>query len=216
MMLASRGRGLQRKCKRCIDVVVSALTLTIAFPLLAVIALLVRVKIGSPVIYRQTRPGVEGQTFTICKFRTMSDARDSAGQLLPDAERLLPFGALLRRTSIDELPEFWNVFCGEMSLVGPRPLLVRYTSFFSEDERLRLNVRPGITGWAQVNGRNDASWDERLAHDVWYVRNWTLAMDVKILLITIARVLRRRGVVVDPSSTMLNLDDERRNRDPVG
>src|SRR5664280_308360 len=216
MMLASSGRGLQRKCKRCIDVVVSALTLTIASPFLAVIALLVRIKIGSPVIYRQTRPGVQGQTFTICKFRTMSDARDSAGQLLPDAERLLPFGALLRRTSIDELPEFWNVFCGEMSLVGPRPLLVRYTSFFSEDERLRLNVRPGITGWAQVNGRNDASWDERLAHDVWYVRNWTLAMDVKILLITIARVLRRRGVVVDPSSTMLNLDDERRNRDPVG
>jgi lipopolysaccharide/colanic/teichoic acid biosynthesis glycosyltransferase len=216
MMLASRGRGLQRKCKRCIDVVVSALTLTIAFPLLAVIALLVRVKIGSPPIYRQTRPGVEGQTFTICKFRTMSDARDSAGQLLPDAERLTPFGALLRRTSIDELPELWNVFRGEMSLVGPRPLLVRYTAFFSEDERLRLKVCPGITGWAQVNGRNDASWDERLAHDVWYVRNWTLAMDVKILLITIARVLRRQGVVVDPSSTMLNLDDERRNRDPVG
>jgi lipopolysaccharide/colanic/teichoic acid biosynthesis glycosyltransferase len=140
----------------------------------------------------------------------MTDAKDSAGQLLPDSERLTRFGSFLRRSSLDELPELWNVLRGEMSLVGPRPLLIRYTPFFTEAERVRFIVRPGITGWAQVNGRNSASWDERLAYDVWYVHNVSFRVDLTILILTFVRVLRKQGVVVDPSSQMLNLDEERK------
>jgi len=162
------------------------------------------------VVFRQTRPGRDGEPFTIFKFRTMADGLDADGQLLPDADRLTRLGRVLRTTSLDELPELWNVIRGDMSLVGPRPLLVRYTPFLREEERLRLAVRPGITGWAQVNGRNNAAWDERLALDVWYVRNWSLALDLKILARTVRGVLRGDGVVVDPSSTLANLDDERR------
>jgi lipopolysaccharide/colanic/teichoic acid biosynthesis glycosyltransferase len=140
----------------------------------------------------------------------MSNDRDSEGELLSDAERLTPLGRALRATSIDELPELWSVLRGDMSLVGPRPLLIRYTAFMTDEERARMSVRPGITGWAQIHGRNDTPWDERLARDVWYVQNWTFALDLRILARTILGVLRGDGVVVDPSSTMLNLDDERR------
>ncbi len=178
----------------------------------AVLAVVIRKKLGSPILFRQTRPGKQGQPFEIVKFRTMTDERDADGVLLADAARITPFGAKLRATSLDELPELWNVVKGNMSLVGPRPLLMRYTEYFSADERLRFLVRPGITGWAQVNGRNTSTWDLRLGMDTWYVRNRSTLLDIEILCATLARVVRRSGVVVDAESVMLNLDDERRSR----
>ena len=178
----------------------------------AVLAVVIRKKLGSPILFRQTRPGKQGQPFEIVKFRTMTDERDADGVLLADAARITPFGAKLRATSLDELPELWNVVKGSMSLVGPRPLLMRYTEYFSADERLRFLVRPGITGWAQVNGRNTSTWDLRLGMDTWYVRNRSTLLDIEILCATLARVVRRSGVVVDAESVMLNLDDERRSR----
>lgn len=178
----------------------------------AVLAVVIRKKLGSPILFRQTRPGKQGQPFEIVKFRTMTDERDADGVLLADAARITPFGAKLRATSLDELPELWNVVKGNMSLVGPRPLLMRYTEYFSAAERLRFLVRPGITGWAQVNGRNTSTWDLRLGMDTWYVRNRSTLLDIKILCATLARVVRRSGVVVDAESVMLNLDDERRSR----
>ena len=204
------GRRAREGAKRAADVAASAALLAGLSPALAFTAALVRWRLGGPVVFRQTRPGRDGEPFTIFKFRTMADGLDADGQLLPDADRLTRLGRVLRTTSLDELPELWNVIRGDMSLVGPRPLLVRYTPFLREEERLRLAVRPGITGWAQVNGRNNAAWDERLALDVWYVRNWSLALDLKILARTVRGVLRGDGVVVDPSSTLANLDDERR------
>lgn len=181
-------------------------------PVMLVTAALVRWRLGGPTLFRQDRPGRNGRIFRIAKFRTMTDLRDVHGKLLPDAARLTMFGRALRSTSLDELPELWNVVKGDMSLVGPRPLLVRYSPFLTEEERSRFSVRPGITGWAQVNGRNDTPWSERLAYDVWYVRNWTFRLDVKILMLTLLRVLRREGVVADPGSVLANLDDERRSR----
>jgi len=178
----------------------------------AVLAVVIRKKLGSPILFRQTRPGKQGQPFEIVKFRTMTDERDADGVLLADAARITPFGAKLRATSLDELPELWNVVKGNMSLVGPRPLLTRYTEYFSAAERLRFLVRPGITGWAQVNGRNTSTWDLRLGMDTWYVRNRSTLLDIEILCATLARVVRRSGVVVDAESVMLNLDDERRSR----
>jgi len=156
---------------------------------------------------------LDGEPFNMFKFRTMNDIRDGDGDLLPDGERLTRFGRWMRSSSIDELPELWNVLRGDMSLVGPRPLLLRYTKYFTDEESLRLDVKPGVTGWAQINGRNTAAWDERLAFDVWYVRNLSICLDFKILLHTSARVFRRQGVVVDPESLMLNLDDERQGQD---
>ncbi len=198
--------------KRALEVVLSGFTgVALAVPML-IVAWAVRSRLGSPALFRQTRPGRDGKPFDMVKFRTMTDARDESGALLPDRERLTPFGAALRRSSLDELPTLWNVVRGEMSLVGPRPLLMRYTEFFSREERRRLLVRPGLTGWAQVNGRNSASWDERLAMDVWYVRNRGFRVDVKIVMQTIGRVLTRSGAVADPESVMQNLDDERRGK----
>lgn len=208
-LLAPRRPRLDRG-KRALDVAVSALALALLTVPIGGLAVVVRQKLGSPVLFRQERPGLREKPFVLYKFRTMNDARDVNGELLPDRDRLTPFGAFLRRTSLDELPELWNVLKGEMSLVGPRPLLTRYTPYFTEEERLRFLVRPGITGWAQVNGRNTASWDDRLAMDVWYVRHPSLMLDLKILGMTISRVLRRSGVVVDARSTMADLDDARR------
>jgi lipopolysaccharide/colanic/teichoic acid biosynthesis glycosyltransferase len=196
--------------KRLLDAVVSAVALAILAVPMAVVAILIRKKLGSPVVFKQMRPGRDGRLFEMYKFRTMTDARDAEGRLLRDGERLTKFGSLLRSTSVDELPELWNVLKGQMSLIGPRPLLTRYSEYFTEEENLRTVVRPGITGWAQVHGRNTASWDERLAHDVWYVKNYSLGLDAKILFLTIQKVFRRQGVVVDPESIMKNLDDERR------
>jgi lipopolysaccharide/colanic/teichoic acid biosynthesis glycosyltransferase len=200
------------RLKRLGDIAGSAIGLMVfSVPMLGV-ALLVRVSCGSPVLFRQQRPGKDGVPFQMLKFRTMTDRHNEEGELLPDSQRLTRVGAFLRMTSLDELPELWNVLRGDMSLVGPRPLLMRYTQFFSGIETARLDVRPGITGLAQINGRNAASWDERLAWDVWYVRHFSLLLDVKILVKTILRVSRRDGVVVDPESVMLNLDDERKLR----
>ena len=196
--------------KRVLDIGVAAVVLVVSSPVLATAAAVVRLRLGGPVLYRQERPGMDGQLFRIVKLRTMTDERGPDGHLLPDADRLTPLGVALRRSSIDELPELWNVLRGDMSLVGPRPLLPRYTPYLRGDEALRLSVRPGITGWAQVNGRNDSPWDVRLAHDVWYVRNWSFRLDLQILLRTVSGVLTSRGVVADAESVLANLDDERR------
>lgn len=170
---------------------------------------LIRVRLGGPVFFRQTRPGRGAVPFELIKFRTMTDARDANGVLLPDAQRLTAFGRILRATSLDELPELWNVLRGDMSLVGPRPLLMRYLPYYTEQEQKRHQVRPGLTGWAQLHGRNTVSWNERLALDVWYVENRTLMLDFKIVLQTVVSVLKREGVVIDPGAVMQDLDMER-------
>lgn len=195
--------------KRAFDVAASLAALLVLSPLLLVTAVLVRTMLGTPVLFRQQRPGRHEQPFRILKFRTMTDERDSSGLLLPDSARLTRFGRLLRRTSLDELPELYNVLRGDMSLVGPRPLLMRYLPFYSLRERLRHTVRPGITGWAQINGRNCLSWDERLEHDIWYVEHQSIRLDVSILFRTVAAVFRSKGLVTDPRSIMQNLDEER-------
>jgi sugar transferase EpsL len=195
--------------KRGVDIFVSLVGLIVLAPLMAVIALAVRLTMGSPVVFRQKRPGIHERPFTILKFRSMRDVTRSSGVPPPDDERLTRIGMVLRTTSLDELPELWNVLKGDMSLVGPRPLLVRYTPYFTPRERLRMGVRPGITGWAQINGRNLSSWDDRLENDVWYVENWSLRLDIRILALTLREVVSRSGVVADARSVMLNLDEER-------
>lgn len=195
--------------KRILDFSASLLLLIIlAVPMIA-ISIAIRRNLGSPVIYSQMRPGRDGIPFKMFKFRSMTEGTNTDGSQLPDSQRLTPFGNKLRASSLDELPELWNVLKGDMSLVGPRPLLLRYTPFFRGDERLRLRVRPGITGWAQIQGRNTVKWDERLSYDVWYVKNMTVKLDFKILFQTISRVFKSEGVVVNPESVMVNLDDER-------
>jgi sugar transferase EpsL len=183
-----------RLAKRIFDLVVAMATLPFLLPVLLVLAVLVRVKLGSPILFRQTRPGFRARPFTIYKFRTMIDARDGNGVLLPDADRLTPFGQFVRSTSLDELPELFNVLRGDMSLVGPRPLLVEYLPLYSAEQARRHNVLPGITGSAQINGRNAASWPEKFAHDVWYVDHGSLWVDVQIIALTAWRVLRRQGI----------------------
>ncbi len=195
--------------KRVFDFVVAlSALLLLALPLLA-LAWLIHRKLGSPVLFRQVRPGMQAKPFTMVKFRTMTDECGPDGALLPDAQRLTPFGRFLRSTSLDELPELWNVLKGDMSIVGPRPLLTQYLPYYTEFEKERFLIRPGITGWAQINGRNLAKWNERLFLDVWYVRNRSMILDVKIIIKTFLKVLKRDGVVIDPSALMLNLDEER-------
>src|SRR5579863_2202999 len=179
--------------KRTFDVLVSLVALIVLSPLLLGVAILVRIKLGSPVLFSQDRPGLGGRIFRLLKFRTMHDGRDADGRLLPDEQRITDLGRFLRSTSIDELPELWNVLRGDMSLVGPRPLLVSYLSRYSPQQARRHEVRPGLTGWAQVNGRNALDWDERFRLDVWYVDHRSLALDFRILLRTVAIVLRREG-----------------------
>jgi sugar transferase EpsL len=180
--------------KRLIDIVGAGLMLLVLGPLMAILVVCVRIAVGKPVLFRQVRPGLGSRPFNLIKFRTMRDARGEHGELLPDHERLTPFGAWLRRASLDELPELFNVLRGEMSLVGPRPLLVEYLRLYSADQARRHNVRPGITGWAQVNGRNAISWEEKLALDVWYVDNHSLWLDLKILWLTLFAVVRATGI----------------------
>ena len=201
--------------KRLFDILVTVPAFVVLWPLLIAITLLVRMRLGTPVLFRQTRPGLHGRSFTIFKFRTMTEARDAKGQLLPDPERLTSFGRFLRSTSLDELPELWNVFRGDMSLVGPRPLLTRYYPYFTDEEKSRFLVRPGITGLAQVSGRNDAPWDARIAADVKYVQELSFALDLRILVLTLQRVVTRRGLQVDPGSVMLDFDEERRQREAL-
>jgi lipopolysaccharide/colanic/teichoic acid biosynthesis glycosyltransferase len=198
--------------KRVVDIIAGSAALVLLSIPMAILDFLIRRKLGSPAIFRQTRVGRHGQPFEMVKFRSMTDARDESGSLLPDNQRITPFGARLRHSSLDELPQLWNVLRGDMSLVGPRPLLTRYTRYFTDEERLRLLVRPGITGVAQVTGRNTTSWTERLGMDVWYVRNRSLRLDAKIVFMTFARVFHKSDVIIDPESEMQNLDDERRDR----
>lgn len=188
--------------KRIVDLSIVAASLPVVIPIMLTIAMLVRIKLGTPVIFSQERPGIDGKSFRLIKFRTMTDKRDPSGSLLPDAARLTPFGRLLRSTSLDELPELWNVMKGEMSLVGPRPLLMEYMPLYSDEQARRHQVRPGITGWAQVNGRNALTWDEKFALDVWYVDNRSLALDVRILLMTLRKVLTRDGISASGEATM--------------
>ncbi|MEJ5252658.1 MAG: sugar transferase [Armatimonadota bacterium] len=188
--------------KRLMDICLTSVALVLlALPML-IIALLVRLRMGSPVLFRQQRAGLHGKPFTLIKFRTMRDARNEKGELLPDEIRLTRFGKWLRDTSLDELPELFNVLKGEMSLVGPRPLLVEYLPRYSPEQARRHEVKPGITGWAQVNGRNALSWEEKFRLDVWYVDHWNLWLDMKILLMTVWKVLKREGISAEGSATM--------------
>ena len=197
--------------KRLFDITVSLTALLLLSPVLLLLALLVRLKLGSPVLFTQTRPGPHSEPFQMIKFRTMTNARSADGTLLPDAKRLTRFGRFLRSTSLDELPELWNVLKGDMSLVGPRPLLIEYLDYYTEEEMLRHTVRPGITGLAQSSGRNKTSWDARLAYDVAYAKENSFWLDVKILFKTFSQVIKREGVVVNPSSMYQKLSYERRN-----
>lgn len=180
--------------KRLMDIVLSGLALALLWPVLGALALLVGRRLGRPILFRQQRPGHNGQLFTLYKFRTMTDERGADGKLLSDAVRLTSFGRFLRSSSLDELPALWNVLRGDMSLVGPRPLLPRYLERYTPRQARRHDIRPGITGWAQVNGRNALDWDTRLEMDVWYVEHHSIWLDLRILLLTILQVLRRDGV----------------------
>lgn len=188
--------------KRLIDIVASAAGLVVLSPVFLVLWILVRRRMGSPALFRQVRPGLHGRPFEMIKFRTMRDATGPDGQPLPDAERLTDFGRWLRATSLDELPELWNVLKGQMSLVGPRPLLMEYLPLYSPEQARRHEVRPGITGWAQINGRNAVGWDQKFALDVWYVDRHTLWLDVKIIALTLRRIVQRDGISAPGSATM--------------
>jgi len=188
--------------KRIFDVVASGIGLLVLSPVILIVALLIRQKLGSPVLFRQTRPGLNGKPFEMVKFRTMLDATDKNGNPLPDEQRMTQFGSFLRSTSLDELPELWNVLKGDMSLVGPRPLLMEYLPLYSKEQYRRHEVRPGVTGWAQVNGRNAISWEDKFQLDVWYVDNRSLWLDLKILFLTVKRVLVRDGISGDGEVTM--------------
>jgi lipopolysaccharide/colanic/teichoic acid biosynthesis glycosyltransferase len=196
------GRAYLQSVKRSVDIVIVLLVGVIALPLCLVLALVIRNKLGSPVFFRQVRPGLHGVPFKMIKFRTMTDERGPDGNLLPDAIRLTPFGRFLRASSLDELPELWNVLKGDMSLVGPRPLLMEYLPLYDSNQNKRHEVRPGITGWAQVNGRNTVSWDERFGMDVWYVENQSFVLDLRILLMTIKKVIVREGISAAGEATM--------------
>ncbi|MFA6972868.1 MAG: sugar transferase [Gallionella sp.] len=188
--------------KRLSDVLISALLLLILSPVLAMIAWLIRNKLGSPLLFRQVRPGLHGEPFEMVKFRTMTDARGADGQLLPDGTRLTSFGRFLRASSLDELPELWNVLKGDMSLVGPRPLLMEYLPLYSTEQARRHEVRPGITGWAQVNGRNALSWGDKFKLDIWYVDHRSTWLDIKILWLTLLKVIVREGISAAGEATM--------------
>ncbi|MET3449198.1 sugar transferase [Ralstonia sp. 1138] len=188
--------------KRIFDFLLATLALVMLSIPFLLLVWSIRRKLGSPVFFRQRRPGLYGEPFEMVKFRTMTDARGPDGQLLPDAERLTPFGRFLRSTSLDELPELWNVVKGDMSLVGPRPLLMEYLPLYSAEQARRHEVRPGVTGWAQVNGRNALSWEDKFRLDVWYVDNHSLWLDIKILWLTVRKVLVREGISADGEATM--------------
>jgi len=188
--------------KRLFDIVASALGLLVLFPVIAVLSWQIRKKLGTPVLFRQIRPGIDGKPFQMVKFRTMRDAVDAIGEPLPDSERLTPFGSFLRSSSLDELPELWNVLKGDMSLVGPRPLLTEYLPLYSPEQYRRHEVRPGVTGWAQINGRNALSWEEKFALDVWYVDNRSSWLDLKIIFLTVKKVVMRDGISADGEATM--------------
>ncbi len=196
--------------KRLLDCVGSITGLVLLAPVLSILVLLILCQMGSPALFRQTRPGLHGKPFRMIKFRTMRDALDDMGQPLPDAERLTGLGRFLRASSLDELPELWNVLKGDMSLVGPRPLLMEYLPLYSSEQARRHEVCPGITGWAQVNGRNAISWEEKFALDVWYVDNRSLWLDLKIIWLTIGNALKREGISAHGEATMRKFEGERK------
>lgn len=196
--------------KRTLDLLLSLLVLVCLAPFLLCLAVLVRIQLGSPVLFRQMRPGLGGRPFRLVKFRTMLDSTDSQGQLLADAARLTPFGRFLRSSSLDELPELWNVVRGDMSLVGPRPLLMQYLDRYTPEQARRHEARPGITGWAQVNGRNALSWEQKFALDVWYVDHRSLLLDLRILWLTGIKVVRREGISAAGEATMQEFRGSRR------
>ena len=199
--------------KRFFDIVVSAIALLLLSPVIAIVAWKISRKLGSPVLFRQVRPGLNGKPFTMVKFRTMRDAVDKNGNPLPDSERMTPFGNFLRSTSLDELPELWNVLKGDMSLVGPRPLLMEYLPLYSKEQARRHEVRPGVTGWAQINGRNAISWEEKFKLDVWYVDNQSFWLDVKILFLTVKKVFIKDGISADGHVTMPPFEGTRKENE---
>jgi lipopolysaccharide/colanic/teichoic acid biosynthesis glycosyltransferase len=193
---------MERPLKRLVDICGAAAGLVLLLPVLAIAALTIRLAMGRPVLFRQTRPGLEAKPFTLLKFRTMREARDESGRSLPDTLRITRLGRFLRSTSLDELPELWNVLRGEMSLVGPRPLLMDYLGRYDRQQWRRMDVKPGITGWAQIHGRNLSTWEERFAHDLWYVDNHNLWVDLTILWRTVVLVVRRQGIHAEGHATM--------------
>jgi lipopolysaccharide/colanic/teichoic acid biosynthesis glycosyltransferase len=197
--------------QRLFDIVASTIGLLLLAPVIAVVAFQIRRKLGSPVFFRQVRPGIGGQPFEMIKFRTMRDAKNENGDLLPDSERMIPLGNFLRNSSLDELPELWNVLIGDMSLVGPRPLLMEYLPLYSTEQARRHNVRPGITGWAQVNGRNAVSWEQKFKYDVWYVENQSFWLDLKIIWMTIKKVIAREGINAPGHATTENFKGNNEN-----
>ena len=211
--MSERNVGIYEKyIKRLFDILISFSVLLIFSPILLIVALMVRVNLGAPVIFKQARPGKDEKIFYMYKFRSMSDARDEAGNLLPDSERLTKFGRLLRSSSLDELPELFCILKGDMSLIGPRPLTVAYLPYYTEEERVRHSVRPGLTGLAQVNGRNNLSWEERFEYDIEYVKNISLKMDISILLKTVGKVLKSEDIVVCGENQLRDFDVERKEK----
>lgn len=206
----------RKNIKRGIDFCLALAGFVITFPLLLIIALLLIVVTGKSPFFLQPRPGRNEKIFRVIKFKTMTDKTDKSGNLLPDSARLTKVGCFIRKTSLDEIPQLINVLKGDMSLIGPRPLLVRYLPYYRERERLRHSVRPGITGWAQVGGRNQLGWDERLEKDIWYVEHLSFELDVKIIGLTIKKILKKEGVVVDAHSVMKDLDEERKGYEFAG
>lgn len=198
-------RGLSRQfgmqVKNTLDRLVAAIALIVLSPVILVVAIAIYFRIGRPIIFTQPRPGKNGHIFTFYKFRTMTDERDTDGNLLPDEDRLLPFGEWLRQTSLDELPQLWNVIKGDMSFVGPRPLMVEYLPRYNAEQAKRHDVMPGITGWAQINGRNDISWEDKFKFDVFYVENWSFWFDLKILFLTALKVVRKEGITQEGFAT---------------
>ena len=192
----------EKYIKRLLDIILSLAALMVLLPILLLTAVLVRIKLGSPVIFRQERPGRYGKIFRLYKFRSMTDDRDETGNLLPDDLRLTRFGRLLRSTSLDELPELLNILRGDMSIVGPRPLLVKYLPLYNDEQKHRHDVRPGLTGWAQVHGRNLLSWEDKFRYDVWYTRNISFATDVRIVLLTVKCIFAREGISSETAATM--------------
>lgn len=198
--------------KRLLDIVLSGTALIVLSPVYLILAVLIRMKLGRPIIFHQERPGKDEKIFTLCKFRTMTDERDEKGNLLPDNVRLTKFGKLLRSTSLDELPELWNIFKGDMSIIGPRPLLVSYLPYYTEEEKLRHSVRPGLTGLAQVSGRNFLDWDNRLKKDVEYVNNLSFLMDLKVVFLTVKVVFVKENVAEDTNFVEGNFAEIRKAR----
>ena len=199
--------------KRLLDIIISLSALILLAPLYAVISYKVKKNLGSPILFKQTRPGLHAQPFDMIKFRTMKDATDTSGNLLPDSMRMTAFGKMLRSSSLDELPELWNVLKGDMSLVGPRPLLMEYVPLYNKEQTRRHEMRPGITGWAQINGRNAISWEEKFQLDVWYVDNHSIWLDFKILLLTLKKVFIKEGISADGEVTMTKFTGSNKHHD---